>query len=389
MSGFKGKSMPSGKKGRAIMNRRKGSFLFFAASIVVVVLTAAMLWYLVEHKKSRIQNEAKDLEAAVEAGPFVRFVTTSSASHERKIELLGEARPYTTATLYAKVSGYLSRINVDKGDKVKAKQVLAVIDSPETDRQYEAAVADAKNKRADAKRLWTVMKSNGVSRETAENAEAAAQVAEATASSLLAQKNYEIIRAPFTGIVTARFADPGALVQSATSAQTSALPIVTVSETDRLRIFVYLDQKNAGLVRVGDKAEVSDPTRRHVKLSASVSRTSVELDSRTRTLLTELDLKNRQGAIMPGSFVQVALVLHESPSVEVSAQALVIRGGNPFLCILGDDNKVSFRPVKISYSDGRVVRLNEGVKEGERVVLNAGESLTDGAQVQPVMAHSN
>ena len=104
------------------------------------------------------------------------------------------------------------------------------------------------------------------------------------------RKTMQVMRAPFDGIITARYADPGALVQAATSAQTTALPVVALSQTDRLRVYVYPDQKTASSVQMGDKAEVSDVTRPETKLSATVSRTTGELDVKTRTLLVEIEL---------------------------------------------------------------------------------------------------
>lgn len=102
--------------------------------------------------------------------------------------LIGEARPYATVTLYAKLSGYLREVRVDKGDRITTGQVLAVIESPELDRQYDAAIADAKIKRADAERARRLLPHNAVSRQAVDDAEAAAQVSEATAASLEAQK---------------------------------------------------------------------------------------------------------------------------------------------------------------------------------------------------------
>ena len=146
-------------------------------------------------------------------------------------------------------------------------------------------MADARNKRADAERSRALLKTGAVSEQSHERTEALAEVAEKTAAALRAQKDYEIIRAPFSGTVTARFADPGALLQGATTAQTGALPVVTISDSDRLRVYVYPDQKIASMIRVGDPAEVVDPTKPDAKISGKVARTSGELDPKTCTLL--------------------------------------------------------------------------------------------------------
>lgn len=152
-------------------------------------------------------------------------IGVSRSDAERSVSLSGEARPYASVTLYAKVSGYVREIRVDKGDMVRRDQVLALLDSPETDRQYDAALADAHSKRLFTDRNSSLLKEGVVSQQDYDSAEAAARTAEATAESLRILKGYEAIHAPFSGTITARFVDPGALVQSATANQTAAQPV--------------------------------------------------------------------------------------------------------------------------------------------------------------------
>jgi RND family efflux transporter MFP subunit len=334
-------------------------------------------------------NETRDRLAAVKAGPEVQVVFAKHASGERLLRLTGEARPYAAVTLYAKVSGYLKEIKVDKGDRVNAGQVIAVIESPELDRQYESAVVDAQDKRRDATREKILVEKNLVSQQDADHAEAAAREAEANAEALKTQKEYEILRAPFHGTVTARFADPGALVQSAANSQTTALPLVTLSQTDKLRVYVYLDQKDAALVRIGNRAEISDSSRPDVKLAASIARISGELDPKTRTLLAELDVDNKQGLLLAGSLVQVSLKLKTAPSIEIPAEALLMKEDKAFVAIITRGDKVNFQPVVLADSDGKTVRISSGLEEGQHLVLNPGFGITDGAQVQPVEASAN
>ena len=309
----------------------KGTRRFFIAGIGLIVLALVLVLAMFGNRRAALVTETRDRMAAVKAGPEVRVVTAKRSSGERRATFTGEARPYATVTLYAKVSGYLKEIPVDKGERVKTGQVLAVIESPELNQQYESALIDAQDKRRDADREKALVEKKLVSQQDADHAEAAARQAEANAQALKTQKEYEVLRAPFTGMVTARFADPGALVQSAATSQTSALPLVTLSRTDRLRIYIYLDQKNASLVRVGNSAEISDPSRPEVKLAASISRISGELDPKTRTLLAELDVDNRQGLLLAGSFLLVSLKFNTAPAVEIPADALLIKGEQAFV----------------------------------------------------------
>ncbi len=372
------KAIPAFKEARKI----------FLTGIGLVLLALVLLLVLFENRRVYLMNETRDRLAAVNAGPEVRVISAKRSSEERMVSLTGEARPFAAVTLYSKVSGYLKEIRVDKGDRVKAGQVLAIIESPELDRQYESAVVDAQDKRRDAAREKTLVEKNLVSRQDADHAEAAARVAEANAEALKTQKEYEILRAPFPGTVTARFADQGALVQNAANSQTTALPLVTLSQTDKLRIYVYLDQKDAAFVRIGNGAELSDSSRPDVRLAASIARISGELDPKTRTLLAELDVDNQQGLLLAGSFVQVSLKLKTAPSIEIPAEALLMKEDKAFVAVITQGNKVNFRPVVVADSDGKTVQISSGLEEGQQLVLNPGFGITNGAQVQPVEAYA-
>ncbi len=365
--------------------KSRGKRNLILTGLILIIIAFAALVVISERKKAVLGRETKTLDAAAKAGVSVRVAAATRSSGMRTATLTGEARPYATVTLYAKVSGYLREIRVDKGDRVKEGQVIAVIESPELDRQYDAAMADARNKRIDAERFKALVKKGYVSQQEADNSATAAMVAEANAESLREQKGYETLRAPFPATVSARFADPGALMQSAATSQTNALPLVTLSKTDRLRIYVYLDQRDASFVHLGDHADISDPSRPGLVLSSTVSRMSGELDPKTRTLLTELDLDNTKGLIIAGSFVKVSLSLKTTPYVEVPADAILPKGDETFVAVVAAGNRVNFRRVKTAESDGKSVRIQSGLEEGETVVLNPGFGIAEGAQVQPVL----
>ena len=167
------------------------------------------------------------------------------------------------------------------------------------------------------------------------------------------------------------------------------MPLVTISQTDHLRISVYLDQKDASFVRVGNHAVISDSSRPDIKLAASITRTSGQLDPKTRTLLAELDVDNKQGLLMSGSFVLVSLKLKTAPAVEIPASALLMKGEQAFVAVISSGEKVKFRPVIIADSDGKTVRLSSGLEEGEQIVLNPGFGISDNEQIQPVMVEEN
>jgi RND family efflux transporter MFP subunit len=363
--------------------------LLFRAGISAIVVSLIVLAGLLWKHQSLLREEEKSRKAFLAKGQNVRVTRAKKGPETKSVLLIGEAFPYANVNLYAKISGYLQEIRVDKGDKVKVDQIIAILDSPELNKQYAAALADARNKRVDAERFQYLLKSGSVSVQNAEASETTAKIAEDTAASLLAQKDYEVIRAPFDGIITARYADPGALLQAATSAQTTALPVVALSETDRLRIYIYPDQKTANSVKIGDRVEVAEVTKPDTKLSATVSRTTGQLDTRTRTLLVEIDLDNREGKILAGGFVQVTLFIDIPPTIEIPAGALIMRGDNAFVGIVDHRNRASFRQVEIFQSDGKTVQLLSGISEGDLVMLNVGDRIMEGELVQPDKQKSN
>ena len=374
-------SNPKSRGGLAVFTLYTfGGLLFFTC--------VGLAYYLWSTKRVGLAQEEQTRAAAVNAGPRIAVVTVEESPRDRVISLLGEARPFVSATVYAKVSGYLKEINVDKGDRVKADQVLAVIESPELDHQYLAAVADAKNKRLNADRARTLAKRDMISQQDADTADADANVAESNVRSLAAQKAYEIIHAPFDGVVVARYADPGALVQNAATSQTSTLPLVTVAQTDLLRVYVYPDQRDAHFIQVNDPVEITLPERPELRLSARITRISGQLDNRTRTMLTEIDFNNTSEVILPGSFVQVSLRVHQTGSgdLEIPSECLLMRDDKPFVAEVEPDDTIRFRPVTIGVDEGAHVRILSGVKKGERIAMNLGDNIAEGSHIQAVPA---
>src|SRR5262249_55032589 len=182
-------------------------------------------------------------------------------------------------------------------------------DSAEIDSQYASAVADVVFKQRQVERARKLLKSGDVAVQAADQAEAALRMAEETVNNLATMRSYEMIRAPFDGTITGRFADPGALLQAATTNQSSALPLLTVSDNSKLRIGVYVEQRDAALLHAGDAADVSDAANAERRVAAKVSRTAGMLDPRTRTLYVEIDVDNASGFLVPGSFAYVTLHL--------------------------------------------------------------------------------
>jgi membrane fusion protein, multidrug efflux system len=365
--------------------QRGGSAWLYLAGIVAVLVAGIMAFLLFTRQRSHVEAATEQLTVEGKKGPSVEIATAHKVVGSNTVRLIGEVHAYQSAILYAKVSGYMRSISVDKGDSVRANQIIGVIESPETDKQYQAAVADAHNKELIANRAATLVKKEMISQQDADQAAADAAVSKANLEQIGTLKAYEELRAPFSGTVTARYSDPGALIQSAAASQTSALPLVEVSEISRLRIYVYVDQAHASLVRIGDTVTISDQANPSLKVAAHVTRTSGAIDPKTRTLLVEIDVDNPHNRILAGSFVQVELKVQTPRYVEVPSDALIIRGTQTFVAVVTPDNTIKFTQVAVAEQTGETARLFSGLDEGERVARSVGERVPEGGRVQPVV----
>jgi membrane fusion protein (multidrug efflux system) len=352
----------------------------------LIIITALAAFGLARVRSSHAQVDAVQRSAEVSAGPVVRSVAVTLSPTIRSIVLLGEARPYASVTLYAKLSGYLKRITVDRGDRVRAGDLVAEIESPETERAYMGAKADHDNKASISNRVEQLLARKFVSPQEAEQARADAAVSAERLQALQEERAYEVLKAPFDGTVTARYADPGALMQNAASSQTSALPVVTISQTDRLRVFIYLDQHDAAALRPGAPATISLTEGTGETISATVTRATGEIDPRTRKLLAEIDLANPAGHIVPGSFVRVELRLPSPAYPRIPVEALVVKQNRTYVAVLAADSTMHLHAVSVVDNDGQTVTVTGDVAAGQQVVLNVGDAIADGSRVRPVSA---
>jgi membrane fusion protein (multidrug efflux system) len=364
--------------------RRFGSFLVYLIGLLVVVgaaFTGVRLWH---DKDAQLGAAREAMAEGLANGPAVQVATIAQGPKERQITLLGDTRAYQTATLYGKVGGYLKSITVDRGDHVTAGQVVGEVESAETDRQYDAAVSDLENKRKNSEREGDLVKRGWTSVQSSDQANTAYHMAQANMEQLAVMKSYEILRAPFDGTVTARFVDVGAMVQSSITNQTSNQPVMTIADMTRLRVDVYVEQKDVPFVHVGDKADVTDGSNPDRKVQARIARTSDQLDPRTRTLFVELDVDNSEGFMVPGSFAYVTLHVPVQSYPEIPVAGLIVRGTNTFIANLAGDSTVRLQAVKVATTDGMVASLADGGRIGDRVVLNLPDEVGDGSRVRPI-----
>jgi RND family efflux transporter MFP subunit len=367
-------------------NPHKRSLGLYAFGVVLVVVAGAGVAYFAYSNSQAVAAARDSIAAEAARGPRVVVATVAAGPTTRQITLLGDTKPYSTATLFAKVSGYIKTVSVDKGDMVRAGQVLAEVESAETDSQYASAVADLDYKTRFAARSRELLRTGNVAPQADEQAQSSMRMAQEAVRNLATMMSYETIKAPFDGTVIGRFADPGALLQSAMTNQASSLPVLMIADNSRLRVGVYVEQRDVAAVHVGDVAEVTDASNSADRRMAKITRTAGTLDPRTRTLYVEMEVDNRDNFLVPGSFAYVSLRVPVPSLPQVPVAALVQRGGALLVATVAEDGAIRFKPIKVASTDGIVANVAEGVSAGDRVALNVPNEVTDGTRIRPVLA---
>lgn len=358
---------------------------FYAGTAILLAAASGAVLYVHKSRSHEIGAVRETRAAAAERGPRIEVVKATASPTERSIKLLGDARSGATTTIYAKVAGYLKTISVDKGDRVEAGDIIAMIESPELDQQYAGASADLANKRRNLARIKELF-GKGIATQVALNqAETDATIAENTVGALETTKSYQTVRAPFSGRVTARFVDPGALVTNAQTNITSAMPMVTISDDRRIRVYAYVQQADAPFVHIGDKVVLSDASNPERKKAATVTRMTGELDQKSRTMLIEVHIDNSDDFFVPGSYVYLTLTVPVESVTRVPVTALLTRGDKTNVAVF-DNGVVKFRPITVAATDGANINVSGGLKPGEQVAVNLPDEVTDGSRIQPVIA---
>jgi len=358
-----------------VERRRRRMLVLVVAAAAIVALAGATL---MGARRSRVESRQRHaLTEAADRGPKVAVARASDPSPERTITLPGDVRAYWQTTLLAKVNGYVKELTVDRGARVRKGQLLVRLESPETDQLVAAARSTLEVRRRLAVRARRLAPDGVVSAQELDQAETDHATANADLLRLRALQEYEIMRAPFDGIVTGRFVDPGALVSGA------GQPVLEISTPDRVRVLVNVGQDAAPFVRLGDEATVTIDQLPGVEVRARVRRTTGALDSRSRTMLVEAWPEDASSALIPGTFVHVALRLQVPPLPSVPSEAIVQRGGRLQVATVRD-GKLRFVDIEPGTNDGRTIQIRSGVSPGEVVALSPPSDLADGAPIQAI-----
>ncbi len=305
------------------------------------------------------------------------------------ITLPGDLVGLYQSTLYAKVTGYLKTISVDKGDWVKEGQVLAVIEVPELQERLARVRADLEVQHLTYQRLEQVWKSDPrlVARQDVDIAQGKYLEAKAQMDELTAMVSYTKIVAPFAGVITGRFVDPGALIKAGGEQTTSApdqgsahpsggtSPVLSLAMIDTMRTYVYAPQDAVGSIRRGMPAKLTLQDLPGRSFDGVVTRYSNSLDLGTRTMLTEIDLKNPRHELYPGMYANVTLELERHRDALELPQSAIGESSDGKYVMVAEDGKLRRQAVTVGINNGKSAEIVSGLSGSEEVVTAVDPSI--------------
>jgi len=410
------------KKHSAEPAQNKPSFrsaLVLLLLLVGLAVAGYLYGYLPRQRREAVL--AAESQASSQSLPVVNVEKVTRSSTAGSLVLPGNIQAVTEAPVLARAAGYVKKRYVDIGDRVKAGQVLAEIEAPELSqqiRQAKATVDQANSsiEQAQAALLqgrsnedlarvtkdrwqklfdkgvvsrqendqyqtqWKVQQANVQALEKAiAAAKSNAAAAEANVARLTELLSYQTVRAPFSGVITVRNIDTGALVNEGSTL------LYRIAQTDRLRTYVNVPQGDADSLHVGQQATLTIPDLPGRKFMGTVTRTANALDPATRTLLVEVQVPNANAQLMPGMYTQVDLAVpRKNPPLRIPGDTLVVRPDGPQVAVVQPDGTVHYTRIQLGRDFGDHLEVLSGLEEGQSIAINPGDAIREGVKVKPV-----
>ena len=394
------------------------TLVLIALLLAVLIVVGFFVGYLPRQRREEVlAAESKETGITL---PVVNVSRVTRSETNSFLVLPGNIQAVTEAPILSRATGYIRKRYVDIGDRVKSGQVVAEVEAPELDQQIlqaNAAIDQAKSSvqqaeaaiqqgranenlaRLTAGRMTNLLGRGVISKQDNDNAQAqytaqqanvealvkaaaamrsSVTAAEANLARLNQIKTYQTVRAPFDGVITLRNVDTGALVNEGSTL------LFRVAQTGTLRTYINLPQADAESVKVGQHAIVSISEIPGRQFSGTVSRTSNSLDPATRTLLTEVQVQNADGSLMPGMFAQVDLTVpRKFPPLLIPGDTLVVRSDGPQVAVVRPDATVHFTRIQLGRDYGDRLEVLSGLTEGQLLAVNPSDEVREGVKVNP------
>jgi len=394
------KNTPPGEAGSKLLsgitslkNQSYPKWIRIVAGILIVLFVIVVIErILARHEVNRV---TRDL-----AVPSVIVTHPTAGSPDINLVLPGNVQPYASTPIFARTDGYVKRWLVDIGAPVKEGQMLAEIDSPEVDRQYDQAQAAVNQAAANlklaqdtAQRWKYLLQKNTVSQQDSEQKQKEMEASQANLDQMQANlerlaklKSFEQITAPFDGTVTMRNINVGDLINAGSS---SAREMFRIDQDNILRVYVSVPEAYASQVKVGQTAKIKLASLPDQEVPGRVTNTAAAIDPQSRTMLTQVQVDNAQGQYLAGGYATVDFPLHLSkPVLTVPANTLLFRPDGTMIGLVDKDGIVALKKVEIGKDFGNAVEIIQGVEAGDRVIVNPSDSLQSGNKVKAEFSKS-
>jgi multidrug efflux system membrane fusion protein len=356
--------------------------------LLLLLAGGLTLWSHMSHERAL----AKETE--IETVPTVAVVSPVSEKPDEDLVLPGSLLAYEESPIYARTNGYLVRWYKDIGSRVTKGELLAKIDTPEVDQELDQArsarlqiVAQMELAKISADRWENLRKTDSVSAQEADQqtsgykqSQANLAASDANVRRLEQLEGFKNVYAPFSGVLTKRTVDPGALINAGAGA--TGRELFDIARVDPLRVYTSVPQAYAPYIKVGAKTAVILQEFPGQKFYGTVVRTAEAIDPGTRTLLTEVDVPNKDGRLLPGSFGELHFAVGANVNkVTVPVNAMLFRAQGAQVAVVGSDGKVELRSINIGRDYGTTLEVLGGISPTDKIVINPADSLENGQQV--------
>ena len=369
--------------------KRSPLFTVFFVVVVILIVVGGLLLF-----QRRVQYQALANETEAAAIPTVAIIHPTVEAGDENLVLPGTLQAYVESPIYARTNGYLRKWYHDIGSRVNKGELLVDIDTPEVDQQLGQARADLNTAKANcqlsditAARFTELLKTDGVSKQEVDNAmgdqaakRAIVQSAEANVRRLEELESFKHIYAPFSGVLTQRSIDIGTLINAGNGGTSQQL--FYLAQTDPIRVYANVPEPYAPSIHPGIGAYLELTQYPGEKFRGKVVRTSNAIDLSTRTLLTEVDVPNPSGLLLPGGYAQVHLeVTVKGDRLQVPVNSLLFRSEGLRAVVVDANHKARLQTLTIGRDYGVTLEVLNGLKAGDWIVLNPPDSLNDGQEV--------
>jgi RND family efflux transporter MFP subunit len=373
-------------------DRGRTSWLFPAFLIVVLVLFILGAFTLLQ-RRAEYRTLAKETETL--AIPTVAVIHATPEMGQEDLVLPGTMEAFVEAPIYARTNGYLKSWYHDIGSRVRQGEILADLDTPEVDQQLSQSRAELATAQANAHlseitsaRYAELLKTDGVSKQEVDNAagdlaakRAIVQSAEANVRRLEEMKSFQHIYAPFNGVITRRNVDIGTLVNAGNGG--SSQQLFFLAQMNPLRVYVRVPETYAASIRTGLGAYLELTQIPGQQFQGKVVRTAEAIDLATRTLLTEVDVPNKEGRLLPGGYAQVHLQVKVTGArLQLPVNALLFRSEGLRAVVVDANHKTHLRALTTGRDYGTSLEILQGLDVNDWIVLNPADSLEEGQEVR-------